>query len=247
MDQSLDLRATALEATDRGRREYGSQAFWRRHLWWPLLAFTSSWRAGGVFAGSACGAGVVSSTSTPAQMAGRGPANGGLADCCIPAGAGSFAAWQQRRWRSGGCRSAVPRLREWRRPAGFVSACDAARHRLVGGLKAVTNVDCPWDLAGFGGAQPYVALFADRPDALPRASVFRRARLVGIRARCASTSCSAIARAAWRDWLLAARLQSASRSRSARKRAARISSRTTSRARRSSGSCSSGCTRAYAR
>ena len=51
---------------------------------------------------------------------------------------------------------------------------------IVGGLKAVTNVDCPWDLTGFGGHNPYVALFADRPDAL-RAPVFsRRARVVGV-------------------------------------------------------------------
>jgi membrane-associated PAP2 superfamily phosphatase len=43
---------------------------------------------------------------------------------------------------------------------------------LVGGLKAITNVDCPWDLAGFGGELPHVALFADRPDYLPRAQCF---------------------------------------------------------------------------
>jgi len=43
---------------------------------------------------------------------------------------------------------------------------------LVGGLKVLTNVDCPWDLAGFGGHNPYIALFADRPNALPRAECF---------------------------------------------------------------------------
>jgi membrane-associated PAP2 superfamily phosphatase len=43
---------------------------------------------------------------------------------------------------------------------------------IVGGLKAVTNVDCPWDLAGFGGHNDYFALFADRPDALKRAQCF---------------------------------------------------------------------------
>ncbi len=30
----------------------------------------------------------------------------------------------------------------------------------------------PWDLAEFGGDRPYVALFADRPDLLPRAQCF---------------------------------------------------------------------------
>ena len=37
---------------------------------------------------------------------------------------------------------------------------------VVGLLKTLTNVDCPWDLAPFGGRFPYVELFADRPDAL---------------------------------------------------------------------------------
>ncbi len=63
-------------------------------------------------------------------------------------------------------------LREWRRPAGFVAIAIVLSTAIVGGLKAVTNVDCPWDLAGFGGLNPYVPLFADRPDALPRAACF---------------------------------------------------------------------------
>ena len=37
---------------------------------------------------------------------------------------------------------------------------------VVGLLKTLTNVDCPWDLVPFGGRFPYVQLFADRPDAL---------------------------------------------------------------------------------
>ena len=43
---------------------------------------------------------------------------------------------------------------------------------IVGGLKSITNVDCPWDLIGFGGQNPYVPLFADRPDTLARARCF---------------------------------------------------------------------------
>jgi len=66
----------------------------------------------------------------------------------------------------------IARLREWRRPAGFVLLSMLLATLLVGGLKTVTNVDCPWDLTGFGGHNPYVALFADRPDALPRAQCF---------------------------------------------------------------------------
>jgi membrane-associated PAP2 superfamily phosphatase len=67
---------------------------------------------------------------------------------------------------------ALTRLREWRRGAGFVFVAIVLSTAIVGGLKAATNVDCPWDLAGFGGHNPYVSLFADRPDALPRAACF---------------------------------------------------------------------------
>jgi membrane-associated PAP2 superfamily phosphatase len=64
------------------------------------------------------------------------------------------------------------RWRHWRREAGFVVGAIVLSVALVGGLKSVTNVDCPWSLAGFGGDRPYVALLADRPDELPRAKCF---------------------------------------------------------------------------
>jgi membrane-associated PAP2 superfamily phosphatase len=64
------------------------------------------------------------------------------------------------------------RLRPWRRRAGFAFLAVALSIGIVGGLKATTNVDCPWDLAEFGGDRPYVTLFADRPDSLPRAQCF---------------------------------------------------------------------------
>jgi len=64
------------------------------------------------------------------------------------------------------------RLRPWRRHAGFAFLAVALATGIVGGLKAVTNVDCPWDLAEFGGDRPYVTLFGDRPDDLPRAKCF---------------------------------------------------------------------------
>lgn len=66
----------------------------------------------------------------------------------------------------------VERFRPWRRRAGFALLALALSIGIVGGLKAVTNVDCPWDLAEFGGDRPYVALFADRPDSLPHAKCF---------------------------------------------------------------------------
>lgn len=66
----------------------------------------------------------------------------------------------------------IERLRPWRRHAAFAFLAVALSIGLVGGLKAITNVDCPWDLAEFGGDRPYVTLFADRPDSLPHAQCF---------------------------------------------------------------------------
>jgi membrane-associated PAP2 superfamily phosphatase len=59
--------------------------------------------------------------------------------------------------------------RDWRglrRPAAFFTIAALLSIGVVGLLKTLTNVDCPWDLAPFGGRFPYVELFADRSDAL---------------------------------------------------------------------------------
>lgn len=66
----------------------------------------------------------------------------------------------------------VARLRPWRRAIGYFAACMAVVPLVVGGLKEATNVDYPWDLAGFGGDRPFVHIFEDRPDGLPRAACF---------------------------------------------------------------------------
>jgi membrane-associated PAP2 superfamily phosphatase len=62
--------------------------------------------------------------------------------------------------------------REYRRAALFVFLGIGAGTLCVAILKGLTNVDCPWDLIGFGGTRPYVHLFADRPDNLPHAACF---------------------------------------------------------------------------
>ncbi len=64
------------------------------------------------------------------------------------------------------------RARAWRRTARFVFVALALSTGIVGLLKVATNVDCPWDLSEFGGDRPYVTLFGDRPDDLPRAECF---------------------------------------------------------------------------
>jgi membrane-associated PAP2 superfamily phosphatase len=66
----------------------------------------------------------------------------------------------------------VRRFDHWRRAAGFVFCAIVLSTGVVGSLKAITNVDCPWDLSGFGGERPYAGLLADRPDTLPRARCF---------------------------------------------------------------------------
>lgn len=66
----------------------------------------------------------------------------------------------------------APQCWHWRRSAGFVFVAIVISVALVGALKAITNVDCPWDLAEFGGTRPFVGLFGDRPDYLPAARCF---------------------------------------------------------------------------
>lgn len=54
-------------------------------------------------------------------------------------------------------------LRPYRRPAGYFLAAGALSVGLVGLLKAVTGIPCPWSLAEFGGTLPSWGLFDPRP------------------------------------------------------------------------------------
>ena len=65
-----------------------------------------------------------------------------------------------------------PRFRALRRPSLYFSIAMILAIGLVGLLKTWTNVDCPWDLREFGGAFPYVHVFAHRPDGLRHAQCF---------------------------------------------------------------------------
>lgn len=64
------------------------------------------------------------------------------------------------------------RLRPWRRAAVYLALSMALGCGLVAAGKALSNVDCPRQLLRYGGDRPYVALFADKPDALPRGRCF---------------------------------------------------------------------------
>lgn len=59
-----------------------------------------------------------------------------------------------------------PELRTLRRPAAYFSVSVVLCVGIVGLLKVLTNVDCPWDLTMFGGCYPFVHLFAHRPAEL---------------------------------------------------------------------------------
>ena len=64
------------------------------------------------------------------------------------------------------------RARAARRTAVYVLVTITLSWGLVGGLKHVTNIACPWDLQDFGGPRPHVALFDARPLGFEPAACF---------------------------------------------------------------------------
>jgi membrane-associated PAP2 superfamily phosphatase len=170
MNQSLVFVPSALASVRPDAESWPS--FWRRHLWWPLLGFTLCLAALEVFSLDRALAREWFYNTFTGQWLGdghgqwwaRGLLHSGGRWAVRGVAAAALAVWSLS--------FAVPVLREWRRPAGFIALSMLLATGIVGLLKAVTNVDCPWDLAGFGGSHPYVALFADRPDALARVQCF---------------------------------------------------------------------------
>jgi membrane-associated PAP2 superfamily phosphatase len=146
--------------------------FRRTHLWWPLALFLAAfWLIDALGLDRRIAHALFFDAATHTWL-----------------GAGAGARWARGlihddgRWLVRGVAAAAlllwlasfatRRARQWRRPAGFVLLSVVGAVAIVGGLKSVTNVDCPWDLAEFGGSRPYVTLFGDRPDALPQARCF---------------------------------------------------------------------------
>lgn len=64
------------------------------------------------------------------------------------------------------------RLAAHRVDLGYFAACMVLVPLTIGLLKQVTNVDCPWDLQGFGGNMPVIHWFELRPAEFPRAACF---------------------------------------------------------------------------
>ena len=65
-----------------------------------------------------------------------------------------------------------PRFQAARPTALYLLVTIALAWGLVGLLKQVTNVACPWSLQGFGGERPYVPLFNARPVGYAHAACF---------------------------------------------------------------------------
>lgn len=176
MDQSpnssLSTPLTAFWPVDRAGRQFDGPGFWRTHLWWPLLAFTLLFAVLEVFSLDRAIARDWYFNASTGQWLGAGSGEWWARGLLHTGG----------RWAVRGVAAAaaalwalsfaMPELRPWRQSAGFVLLAMVLATLLVGSLKSVTNVDCPWDLTGFGGENPYVALFADRPDSLSRAKCF---------------------------------------------------------------------------
>ncbi len=155
----------------RRTRLYSDTAFWLSHAAWPLLAFAGA-------------LGVIAVFDLDRRIAGAwyfDSVSGWLGG-----GAGDW--WAHRllhdtgRWLVRGVAAAAllcwllgfawQPLRARRRDAAYVFVAMALGVAVVGLLKCLSNVDCPWDLAEFGGDRPYVAPWAGRPDYLPRGQCF---------------------------------------------------------------------------
>lgn len=65
-----------------------------------------------------------------------------------------------------------PRAAAWRWPLLYLVLAVALGTGVVSLLKSVTNMDCPWDLARYGGLREYVGVFAARPHGMPRGVCF---------------------------------------------------------------------------
>lgn len=149
--------------------ETSAQVWWR-HARWPAL----------VFVGAAL---LFATTSVDTMIAGavffeeagqrwRGAENWWINEFIHTGGRWAVrlvVALALAQWIASFIDGTVERLR---RPAAYLAVAIVITVGIVGLLKTVTNVDCPWDLRAFGGDFPYVHLFAERPLDLRRAHCF---------------------------------------------------------------------------
>jgi membrane-associated PAP2 superfamily phosphatase len=67
---------------------------------------------------------------------------------------------------------ARPGLAAWRRPWLYLLAATSTSATAVAWIKSWSNVDCPWDLARYGGTHAYLGVFQARPAAWTPGSCF---------------------------------------------------------------------------
>lgn len=65
-----------------------------------------------------------------------------------------------------------PRLRRWRCATGYLVLSVLLSTVSVSVIKHSISMDCPWDLARYGGDLPFIGLFAARPAGLPDTACF---------------------------------------------------------------------------
>ncbi|QSX78994.1 phosphatase PAP2 family protein [Agrilutibacter solisilvae] len=63
-------------------------------------------------------------------------------------------------------------LAAWRRPWLYLLSSSALAAASVAWIKSWSNMDCPWDLARYGGTHAYLGLFQTRPATWGHASCF---------------------------------------------------------------------------
>ena len=63
-------------------------------------------------------------------------------------------------------------LSAWRTPLAILLASTLLATAVVAWIKSWSNMDCPWDLARYGGVREFVGLLSLRPVGMPRAACF---------------------------------------------------------------------------
>jgi membrane-associated PAP2 superfamily phosphatase len=63
-------------------------------------------------------------------------------------------------------------LSHWRRPLLYLIAAVTASTVTVSLIKHAISMDCPWDLARYGGDLPFIGLFETRPAGMPDTACF---------------------------------------------------------------------------
>lgn len=143
--------------------------FYRRHGQWPLLvlgAVFAAWTLGHgdlwladrlyAWEGHAWALRHAWATQTLIHLVGR--------DLSTAAWLAVFAAWLVAGMRAGWA--------HLRRPLAYLLLATALSTLLVAWIKSWSNVDCPWDLARYGGTRAYFGLFEWRPAGMARGVCF---------------------------------------------------------------------------